>query len=163
MQEIGRLFAANQRYASARQPAPASPHPSRRLAIVTCMDVRIDPLAVFGLQLGEAHVIRNAGGRVTDDVLRSLAVSAHVLGVRTVVTMQHTRCGMAGTTDAELREATGAGLDFLAIGDHRQALESDMELLALTGYLAPITTAVGLLYDVDAGSVQEIARWQRSN
>ena len=76
------------------------------------MDARIDVFAVLGLHLGEAHVIRNAGGRVTDDVLRSLALSCHVLGVDTVVVMQHTKCGLAGVTDAELRELTGAELGF---------------------------------------------------
>ena len=73
--------------------------PSLRMAVVTCMDSRIDVFAVLGLHLGEAHVIRNAGGRVTDDVLRSLALSSHVLGVETVVVMQHTQCGLAGVTD----------------------------------------------------------------
>ena len=67
------------------------------------MDARIDVFAVLGLHLGEAHVIRNAGGRVTDDVLRSLALSCGVLGVDTTVVMQHTKCGLAGVTDAELR------------------------------------------------------------
>ncbi len=67
------------------------------------MDARIDVFAVLGLHLGEAHVIRNAGGRVTDDVLRSLALSSGVLGVDTAVVMQHTGCGLAGVSDAELR------------------------------------------------------------
>ena len=72
------------------------------------MDARIDVFAALGLHLGEAHVIRNAGGRVTDDVLRSLALSSHVLGVDTVVVMQHTKCGVAGVSDEELRRMTGA-------------------------------------------------------
>ena len=67
------------------------------------MDARIDVFAVLGLHLGEAHVIRNAGGRVTDDVLRSLALSSHVLGVEDVVVMQHTKCGLAGVTDREFQ------------------------------------------------------------
>ena len=86
----------------------ADPRPGRHLAVVTCMDARIDVFAVLGLHLGEAHVIRNAGGRVTDDVLRSLALSSGVLGVDTAVVMQHTKCGLAGVTDAELRALTGA-------------------------------------------------------
>src|SRR3712207_2378425 len=93
--EIARLIEANQAYATARERV-ADPKPSRRLAVVTCMDARIDVFAALGLHLGEAHVIRNAGGRVTEDVLRSLALSTHVLGVDTVVVMQHTRCGLAG-------------------------------------------------------------------
>ena len=92
------------------------------------MDARIDVFATLGLHLGEAHVIRNAGGRITDDVLRSLALSSHVLGVDTVVVMQHTKCGLAGVTDAYLREITGADLGFLPIDDHAAALREDLEL-----------------------------------
>src|SRR6202167_1379980 len=109
MTEITRLLAANEDYAAARADVTDS-RPSRHLAVVTCMDARIDVFAALGLHLGEAHVIRNAGGRVTDDVLRSLALSSHVLGVDTVVVMQHTKCGLAGVTDQELHELTGADL-----------------------------------------------------
>src|ERR1700710_2847116 len=111
MTEVNRLLVANQAYGAARANV-ADPRPSRRLAVVTCMDARIDVFAALGLHLGEAHVIRNAGGRVTDDVLRSLTLSSHVLGVDTLVLMQHTRCGLAGVTDGELREKTGADLGF---------------------------------------------------
>ena len=86
MTQIGHLLTANKGYAAARANV-ADPRPGLRLAIVTCMDARIDVFAVLGLHLGEAHVIRNAGGRVTDDVLRSLALSSHVLGVEIVVVM----------------------------------------------------------------------------
>src|SRR5688500_8117141 len=94
------------------------------------MDARIDVFAILGLHLGEAHVIRNAGGRVTDDVLRSLALSVHVLGVDTVVVMQHTGCGLAGATDEELRRRTGAHLGFYPIDDRTAALREDAELLS---------------------------------
>src|SRR5436305_13878607 len=109
MTQVSRLLADNRAAAAARANV-ADPKPSRRLAVVTCMDARIDVFAVLGLHLGEAHVIRNAGGRVTDDVLRSLALSCHVLGVDTAVVMQHTKCGLAGVTDDELRRRTGANL-----------------------------------------------------
>jgi len=89
MTEVSWLLADNKAYAAARANV-ADPRPSRRLAVVTCMDARIDVFATLGLHLGEAHVIRNAGGRVTDDVLRCLTLSSQVLGVDTVVVMQHT-------------------------------------------------------------------------
>ena len=108
---------ANQGYAAARANV-ADRRPGRQLAVVTCMDARIDVFAALGLHLGEALVIRNAGGRVTDDVLRSLALATHVLGVDTVVVMQHTKCGLAGVTDEELRRLTGADFGFLPIADH---------------------------------------------
>ena len=114
----------------------ADPRPGRHLAVVTCMDARIDVFAVLGLHLGEAHVIRNAGGRVTEDVLRSLALSSGVLGVDTAVVMQHTKCGLVGVSDAQLRELTGADLGFLPIDDHAAALREDVERLARTPYLS---------------------------
>src|SRR3954454_24955991 len=128
MTEIRRLLDANEQYAGGHTPS-ADSRPVRHIAVVTCMDARIDVFAVLGLQLGEAHVIRNAGGRVTDDVLRSLALSTHVLGVDTVVVMQHTKCGLAGVTDAELRGFTGADFEFLPIDDHAAALHEDVEIL----------------------------------
>src|SRR6476619_1361485 len=142
MKEIERLLAANDAYAAARSNT-GNPRPLRRLAVVTCMDARIDVFASLGLQLGEAHVIRNAGGRVTDDVLRSLAVSIHLLGVDTVVVMQHTKCGLAGVTDSELRELTGADLGFFPIDDHAAALREDIEILESTPYLEPLKVVAG--------------------
>ena len=139
----------------------SSSRPSRHLAVVTCMDTRIDPLAVLGLALGEAHVIRNAGARVTDDVLRSLAVSTHALGVDSVVLMQHTQCGLAGVSDDELREQTGADVDFHAIDDHAVALRHDIDLLASTSYLALVRRIDARLLDIDTGQVSDVAHWER--
>src|SRR5687767_11312187 len=136
MTQVARLLEANHGYAAARANV-ADPKPSRRLAVVTCMDARIDVFAVLGLHLGEAHVIRNAGGRITDDVLRSLALSCQVLGVDTVVVMQHTKCGLVGVTEEELRELTGADLGFFAIDDHEARLKDDIDLLAAKPYLDP--------------------------
>src|SRR5437763_13443262 len=154
MTDIDRLLAANEGYAAARANV-GDARPSERLAVVTCMDARIDVFAVLGLHLGEAHVIRNAGGRVTEDVLRSLALSAHVLGVDTVVVMQHTRCGLAGVTDDELRARTGADLPFFPIDDHRAALREDIDVLSNTPYLHPLTTVAGFVYDVESGRVDD--------
>ena len=161
MSKIARLLDANEGYAAARA-SVADPRPSRRLAVVTCMDARIDVFAVLGLHLGEAHVIRNAGGRVTDDVLRSLALSSHVLGVDTVVVMQHTKCGLVGVTDAELRSFTGADLGFFPIDDHAAALREDVELLATKPYLEPLNLIAGLIYDVESGEIDDLVRWERA-
>ena len=161
MSEVAPLLDANERYAAARA-LIRDPRPSRRLAVLTCMDARIDVFAVLGLHLGEAHVIRNAGGRVTDDVLRSLALSSHVLGVDTVVVMQHTSCGLAGVTDDELRRRTGADLGFFPIDDHVAALKEDIERLATTTYLEPISVIAGFIYDVDTGEIEDVARWERA-
>jgi carbonic anhydrase len=161
MPQVERLLEANRAYAGAR----ANVHnarPGRRLAVVTCMDARIDVFAALGLHLGEAHVLRNAGGRVTEDVLRSLALSTHVLGVDTVVVMQHTECGLAGVTDEQLRERTGADLGFLSIDDHTAALCDDVDALAATPYLSPVVAIAGLVYDVTTGEIADVVRWERS-
>src|SRR5438309_10275270 len=128
MSQVARLMAANQFYAAARANV-ADARPSQHLAVLTCMDARIDVFAVLGLHLGEAHVIRNAGGRVTDDVLRSLALSSHVLGVDTLVVLQHTKCGLAGLTDEDLREVTGADLGLFPIDDPAAGLRQGIALL----------------------------------
>jgi carbonic anhydrase len=160
MTEVDRLVAANKAYAAARANVDDA-RPSRRLAVVTCMDARIDVFAALGLHLGEAHVIRNAGGRVTDDVLRSLTLSSHVLGVDTVVIMQHTKCGLAGVSDQELRRRTGADFDFFPIDDHAGALREDIEVLVSKAYLEPLETIAGFIYDVESGDIADIVRWQR--
>jgi carbonic anhydrase len=156
--EVDGLLAANEAWAASRPQTPSDARPRRHLAVVTCMDTRIDVLAALGLEVGEAHVLRNAGGRVTDDVLRSLALSCHVLGVDTVVVMQHTRCGLAGTTDEDLRARTGADVAFLPIDDHRSALREDVQRLAGTPYLAPVRHVAGLVYDVDSGRLEDVVR-----
>ena len=160
MSQIDRLLADNRAYAAAHANEHGK-HPTRRLAVVTCMDTRIDVLAALGLELGEAHVLRNAGGRVTDDVLRSRALSTHARGVDTGVVMQHTQCGLAGVTDAELREQTGADVDFLPIDDHAAALRADVEQLATTPFLGLVQAIAGLVYDIETGEVTEVVRWER--
>jgi carbonic anhydrase len=158
--QLDQLLAANEGYAAARANV-ADPNPSRHLAVLTCMDARIDVFAVLGLHLGEAHVLRNAGGRVTDDVLRSLALSSHVLGVDTVVVMQHTKCGLAGVTDEELRRLTGADLGFFPIDDHAAALREDIDVLARTAYLDRIARIGGFVYDVERGTIDDVVQWER--
>ena len=162
MTQISELLRANRAYADARANV-ADARPGRRLAVITCMDARIDVFAVLGLHLGEAHVIRNAGGRVTEDVLRSLALSSGVLGVDTAVVMQHTKCGLAGVSDEELRQLTGADLGFFPIDDHAAALRVDIELLAQTPYLQRLRTIAGFVYDVESGELGDVVRWERQD
>ena len=161
MTEVDQLLAGNEGYVFAARARPDNAEPRRRLAVLTCMDTRVDPLAALGLGLGEAHVLRNAGGRVTDDVLRSLALSVHVLGVRTVVVMQHTRCGLAHVTNDDLRRRTGASLDFYPIADHTAALRDDVNKLAASEVLEPIGEVAGMLYDIQTGEVEALVSWRR--
>ena len=104
-------------------------------------------------------MLRNGGGRVTDDVLRSLALSSGILGVDTVVLMQHTECGLEGASDADLRRRTGADIDFLPIDDHGASLRHDVDLLVHTPYLSSLRAIAGFLYDVETGRVEDVVRW----
>lgn len=160
MAEIARILDANAAYAASRATV-ADAKPSRHLAVVTCMDARIDVFAALGLHLGDAHVIRNAGGRVTEDVLRSLALSTHVLDVDTVVLMQHTKCGLTGVTDDELRRITGADMGFLSIDDHGAALREDLEHLSSKPYLQHVKVIAGFVFDVETGEIADVVRWER--
>jgi len=160
MADLDALLDANRRYARSFASLP-EPRPSRHVAAVTCMDTRLDVGGALGLGNGEAHILRNAGARVTDDVLRSLALSAKVLEVDAVVLMQHTRCGLAGVTDAQLRFVTDADIDFAAIRDHAEALEHDIEVIAGTPFLDSVRTVAGWRFDVDNGTVEELHRRQR--
>jgi carbonic anhydrase len=84
-----------------------------------------------------------------------------VLGVNAVAVMQHTKCGLAGVTDDELRRLTGADLGFFPIDDHAAALREDVDILTSTPYLGPITTIAGFVYDVETGGIDEVVRWER--
>ena len=155
--ETARILSANTEYA-ANHASLGSARPAGGVAVVTCMDARIDVLPVLGLKLGDAHVIRNAGARVTSDVLRSLALSSHSFGVDTVILMQHTKCGLAEKTNEELQALTGSDLDFLPIAEHRTALRDDISVIRGAPYLGGIKVIVGLIYDVDTGLVEEVER-----
>src|SRR5262245_58421889 len=104
MSTIDELLELNDVYTASYAGAGMSPEPTRKTAVVACMDARMDVHGMLGLQPGEAHVIRNAGGIVTEDVIRSLMISQRALGTRTVLLVQHTNCGLAGKTDEELRD-----------------------------------------------------------
>src|SRR2546423_7977713 len=101
---IDELLANNRAFADSLPELHLDLHPRRRLAIVACMDSRLDVFAALGLETGDAHVLRNAGGVVTDDVIRSLAVSQRVLGTTGIVLVHHTDCGMQKLTDDEFRD-----------------------------------------------------------
>lgn len=156
------LLDANERHAATFAAGHLPPEPARRLVVVTCMDARIDVLAVLGLQPGDAHVLRNAGGRVSDDVIRSLLVSTRLLGTRIVVVMHHTECGMSKISQRDIDELLGdiseehrETFDLLAIEDQQQALRADVDAVR-TSPLLPEVEVAGFLYDVTTGQVQRV-------
>ena len=158
--EIDRMLAANRAW-EPTVPADLPAPPSRHLAVVTCMDARIPVLEALGLAIGEAHVLRNAGGVVTDDVLRSLVASQHALGTRSVLVVQHTGCGMQKATDEQVAElveqATGARLPWPAgtFADVEQSVRDGVRRVREAPYL--VTDEVrGAVYDLATGRLHEV-------
>lgn len=152
------LLIANTAYADAFTLGALAAAPRRQLAVVTCMDCRIDPLAIWGLEPGDAHVLRNAGARVTDDVLRSLVKSVNQLGVTRVAVMHHSDCGAAKIVLSELRQKVQAttgndpeDVEFHLIDDPAATLAADVEALRVHPYLPPGTAVAGFYYDVTTG------------
>ncbi len=134
--------------------------PAKKLVVVACMDARIDVQRILGLKPGDAHVIRNAGGSVTRDVLRSLVVSQHVLGTREMLLIHHTECGMLGLDEdevmARVEQETGTAPEFTleAFSDLEENLRSSVKRIESTPFLR-FQTVRGFVYDVRTGRLQE--------
>lgn len=162
MDTIDRLLENNRAFADGLPARHLDVRPSLGLAIVTCMDSRLDVFAALGLEDGEAHVLRNAGGVITDDVIRSLAVSQRRLGTHDVMLIHHTDCGLLKITDdgfrAELQEATGVAPPF-AIESFTD-LDADVRQSILrvrnSPFLAHRECVRGFVYDVDSHRLREV-------
>jgi carbonic anhydrase len=127
------------------------------------MDARLDPARFCGLALGDAHVIRNAGGRASDDAVRSLIISSRLLGTNEFVVIHHTECGMLTFTDddlrTKLRDETGADashLEFLPFSDLEQSVGDDVERIRSDPFLPPEAVVSGQVYDVRSGQLREV-------
>ncbi len=159
---IDELVANNVRFAASLEAVHLDVQPRRRLAVVTCMDSRLDVFAALGLQDGEAHVLRNAGGVITDDVIRSLSVSQRRLGTQAVMLIHHTDCGMQTLTDdgfrAELQEATGVAPSFAI--ESFVDLDADVRQSILrvrrSTFLLHRDRVRGFVYDVDSHALREV-------
>jgi len=157
---IEEIVAAN-RLDAARYRAPAGPH-RPRLALVACMDARIDPWQAFGLKQGSTHVIRNAGGRLAD-AIRSIAISQVMLDTDAVAIVHHTDCGLLTFSDetmrARLREERGAIADdiaFLPFADQEKALRDDLALYRQTPFLRQDIPVRAFVYDLKTGALREV-------
>lgn len=138
--------------------APRTPQPKRHLVILTCMDARLDLFRALGLDLGDAHILRNAGGRASADAIRSLVVSSHLLGTREIGVIHHTNCGLEGTTQQEVAAKTGVdGIDYLTFADSTTSVAEDVEKVLACGQLAEGVVVWGGVYDVDDGSLRIVA------
>lgn len=156
------VLAANADYAATYRGEGLEARAARGLGVLTCMDSRIDPLAMLGLVRGDAKILRNAGARVTDDVLRTLVLAHHLLGVVRVMVVAHTGCRMAGGDEADVHDAIRAAggpdtrsISFLTTRDQERALRSDVQRVLSWPYLPGVEVG-GFLFDLDTGRLARV-------
>jgi carbonic anhydrase len=158
------LLEANANYARTFPGTDLTAMPSRHIVILTCMDARIDNFDAFGLAVGDAHILRNAGGRVTDDVIRSLLLSSDVLGTRYVTVIHHTQCGLWGTTNEVIRQRIqnehgidASMIDFRPFQDVDESVRDDLARLVASPLLRKDIGYAGFVYDVANGHMRPVA------
>lgn len=162
MSVIEDMVQANARYADRFRGNTLSARPVRRVAVVACMDARIDLFQALGLAIGDAHIIRNAGGRVAD-ALRSLAISQQMLGTEAVAVIHHTDCGLLSFTDVSMRKALRANLGaeadhlaFLPYDDTDEGVRSDLRLYRQSVIVRQDIPVRGFVFEVGTGRLREI-------
>ena len=156
------VLAANAAYARDFRLAGLEARAARGLAVLTCIDSRIEPLTMLGLRPGDAKILRNAGARVTDDVLRTLVLASYLLGVDRAMVVAHTKCRMAAGDEDDVHDAVAAAggpdtrsLAFLVTADQEATLRADVQRVRSWPYLARLRVG-GFLYDVDTGRLGRI-------
>jgi carbonic anhydrase len=157
------LLTANEAFARSFQHSGLTGRAMRGLAVVTCMDSRIDPLGLLGLTAGDAKILRNAGARVTHDVLRTLVLAVYLLGVERVLVMPHTDCRMAKSTDEDVHELISReygvdtrSLEFHTVPDQDAALRRDLVRIRTYPYLPERLVVGGAVYDVHTGKLMPV-------
>lgn len=162
MSEIDELLRRNEAYAASFGHGHLPIAPSRRLAIVTCMDARIDVHRILGLREGKAHILRNAGGVVTEDVSRSLTISQRLLGTREIMLIHHTDCGMLNFRDDDLKDRIQAEIGirppfaFEAFSDLEEDIRQSIRRLQASPFLLHKDAIRGFIYDVRTGRLREV-------
>jgi carbonic anhydrase len=158
------ILQANDRYKSGFDKGDLPMPPGRKFAVVTCMDARLDPAGFLGLEEGDAHVIRNAGGVVSDDAIRSLVISHWLLGTEQAFVIAHTDCGMLTFTNDVLHEkladeagADASQIDFLPFPDLDESVRESVKRINDSDLLPDSFTAQGFVYDVHSGGLREVA------
>ena len=162
MSQIDELVANNAAYAQTFDKGELPLPPARKIAIIACMDARVSPYALLGLREGDAHVIRNAGGVVTDDEIRSLAISQRLLGTEEIMLIHHTDCGMLTFTDDALRtdiqKEVGIRPPFAleAFGDVAEDVRQSIARLRASPFLQHKDKIRGFVFDVKRGALEEV-------
>lgn len=163
MTVIDEFLQANNEYASHFQKGDLPMPPARKVAVLACMDARLDPARILGLEEGDAHVIRNGGGRAAD-ALRSLIISEQLLGTNTIVILHHTDCGMLTFTDEALHEkvkkelsADADHIAFMPFKDLEQSVRDDVAFLRSSPLIPQSIDIRGFIYDVKTGKLRAVA------
>ena len=158
MAQLDQLLDANRTFAQSFDGGDLPMPPARSVAVLTCMDARLHPEKFLGLDLGDAHVIRNAGGRASEDAIRSLVISEQLLGTNTVVVIHHTDCGMLTFSNDDLRtkvkqelQADADHIDFLPFKDLEQSVRDDVATLKASPLIPKNVDISGFIYDVKSG------------
>ena len=158
MTAVEEFVKANEAYAASFQKGRLPMPPGRHVAVLTCMDARLIPARFLGLEEGDAHVIRNAGGRASEDAIRSLVISQQLLGTNTVVVIHHTDCGMLTFSNADLRaklkqelNADADHIDFLPFKDLEQSVRDDVATIKASPLIPKSIAVSGFIYDVRSG------------
>ncbi len=161
--DVHGLLESNRRFAESFDEGGAQLPPNKPLAVLTCIDARLHPERFLGLEIGDAHVIRNAGGRASDDALRSLIVSSQLLGTRAFMVIHHTDCGMLTFTNEDiwgkLQAETGvsaAAIDFMPFSDVEDSLKEDVKTIRENPFLPKDVEVSGWVYDVKTGRIREV-------
>jgi carbonic anhydrase len=163
MTETDRMLQSNESYASSFTKGDLPLPPGRKVAVLACMDARLDPARVLGLEEGDAHVIRNAGGVVTEDALRSLTISQNLLATEEIVLIHHTDCGMLTFTDEELADKleneTGGRPDWRAqaFTDVEQDVREGIERIRQSPFVPHTDSVRGFVYEVESGRLREVS------
>lgn len=165
MTKFDEFLEANGRYAAGFGEGDLPTPPARQVAVVTCMDARLHPEKFLGLAVGDAHIIRNAGGRVSEDAIRSLVISERLLGTTEIVVIHHTGCGMLTFQNedltAKIKEDLGVdttGQDFLPFSDLEQSVRDDVETIKSSELIPDDILVSGAIYDVTSGQLREVVR-----
>jgi carbonic anhydrase len=156
MPVVDEIREANRSYASEFAKGDLPMPPGRKFAVVTCMDARLDPAKFLGLDEGDAHVIRNAGAVVTDDAIRSLVISHHLLGTQQAMVIAHTDCGMLTFKDEELQDRLDTDTEFHAFPDLEQNVRSGVRKIRDSSLLPDSFEVRGFVYDVKSGELRDI-------
>jgi len=164
MTRFDEFLQANETFAASFTRGDLPMPPARKVAVVACMDARLHPEKALGIDIGDAHVIRNAGGRA-EDAIRSLVISQRLLGTQEIVVLHHTDCGMLTFTNeqlaAKVRDDLGvdvAGRDFSPFTDLEQSVRDDVAILRASPLIPDDIPISGAIYDVRTGKVHEVVR-----